>query len=97
MYSFCTHSPTEEQPCVEVGPLWLSKVEYESESESILLAGHREISIHTSLTLMFQVAGSDQYSVHTNKTQSMNTVGFDKKLLHVHLSDDNSHMYAEPP
>ena len=32
MYLFCTYGPKEEQPCVEVGPPWLNKVESESES-----------------------------------------------------------------
>ena len=32
----CIHGPKEEQPCVEVGPPWLNKVESESESESFI-------------------------------------------------------------
>ena len=31
---YCTNGPKEEQPCVEVGPPWLRKVETESEPES---------------------------------------------------------------
>ena len=32
-FLYCIHGPKEEQPCVEVGPPWLNKVESESESE----------------------------------------------------------------